>query len=285
MEQISDTTYQNTSQTFLLSTRKAVGHFNMLGNHFHDQHELYYLLSGERFYFVKDRTYSVHKGNLVFINSNELHKTSDTGVPNHERIMLRFSESFIGGDRPPMNDLLREFEQKIPPLTELPVRGQQQVEELLQRMVHEIERREAGFEAVLQSALIQLLVYIYRNNRDRQDASFHHLSPVHEKISEVVQFINTHYQEPITLGLLSKEFYISPFYLSRVFKEVTGFTFVEYLNTLRIKEAQRLLRETGAKVIAVSEQAGFGNIAHFGRIFKKLTGLSPLQYKKAYRHL
>jgi AraC-like DNA-binding protein len=244
---------------------------------------LYYLLAGERYYFIKDRTYFVRKGGLIFINTNELHKTTDTGVPDHERIMVRFAENFIDGDRHPMIDLLVDFEKKIPCLIELPVRNQQQVEDLLQRMLREIEQQEAGFEAILQTLLIQLLIYIYRYSRNLQTGSFRHLSPVHEKISEVVQYINGHFQEPITLGLLSREFYISPFYLSRVFKEVTGFTFIEYLNTLRIKEAQRLLRETGAKVIVISEQAGFGNIAHFGRIFKKLTGLSPLQYKKLYR--
>jgi AraC-like DNA-binding protein len=283
MSQISGTIYQNPSGTFLLSTRKALGHYNMQSNHFHDQYELYYLLAGERYYFIKDRTYFVRKGGLIFINANELHKTTDTGVPDHERIMVRFAENFIDGGRHPMIDLLVDFEKKIPCLIELPVRNQQQVEDLLQRMLREIEQQEAGFEAILQALLIQLLIYIYRYSRNLQTGSFRHLSPVHEKISEVVQYINGHFQEPVTLGLLSREFYISPFYLSRVFKEVTGFTFIEYLNTLRIKEAQRLLRETGAKVIVISEQAGFGNIAHFGRIFKKLTGLSPLQYKKLYR--
>jgi hypothetical protein len=98
MAQISETNFQNPSATFLFSTRKAVGHFNMQSNHFHDQFELYYLLSGERNYFIKDRTYFVRKGNLIFINTNELHKTTDTGVPNHERVLLRFSKSFINGD-------------------------------------------------------------------------------------------------------------------------------------------------------------------------------------------
>jgi YesN/AraC family two-component response regulator len=84
----------------------------------------------------------------------------------------------------------------------------------------------------------------------------------------------------ITLADISKEFYISQFYFSKIFKEATGFTFVEYLNSVRIKEAQRLLVSTNDKVIRISYNVGFGSIAHFGRMFKAITGYSPLQYRK-----
>ena len=95
-----------------------------------------------------------------------------------------------------------------------------------------------------------------------------------------MQYINLNFAEPLTLSSVSKHFYISPNYLSLIFKEVTGFNFVEYLNILRIKEAQRLFANSNFKVIKVAEEVGFGSISHFARVFKKVTGYSPLNYKK-----
>ena len=61
----------------------------------HDGCELYYLFSGERDYFIRDRTYRVTRGSFVFIEKNELHRTVDTGVPNHERAVFNFAESLL----------------------------------------------------------------------------------------------------------------------------------------------------------------------------------------------
>jgi YesN/AraC family two-component response regulator len=99
-------------------------------------------------------------------------------------------------------------------------------------------------------------------------------------LPDIVQHINRNFMQKITLDDVSKQFYISRFYLSKTFKETTGFTFVEYLNSVRIKEAQKLLIITNKKIIQISYEVGFGSVAHFGRVFKTITGYSPLQYRK-----
>jgi transcriptional regulator GlxA family with amidase domain len=55
---------------------------------------------------------------------------------------------------------------------------------------------------------------------------------------------------------------------------------VEYINNVRVKEAQRLLRESKLKVTQIAEHVGFESIVHFGRVFKRFTSLSPMEYKK-----
>jgi YesN/AraC family two-component response regulator len=92
---------------------------------------------------------------------------------------------------------------------------------------------------------------------------------MHHKISEIASYIHSHYQEPLTLNAVAKRFYISPSYLSRVFVKLTGFHFREYVQVVRIREAEKLLRETKLKVQTISERVGFDHIAHFNRIFKK----------------
>lgn len=273
--------FQNASSTFYLSYKKAEGHYTMPSSHFHDRYEIYYLLSGERSYFIKDRTFFVKKGDLVLINPDDLHKTIDTGVPNHERVLLKFSKEFISADNSALAELLIPlFEVNVIHFT-LP--AQSLVEDLLRKMFQEIETRKNGFELSLQSLLIQLLVFAKRYLEVNPPATLDHPSPVHRKISEIVQYLNGHYPEAVTLAKVSKQFFISSCYLSRTFKEVTGFTFIEYLNSIRIKEAQRLLRETRLKAGVIAEKVGFGSIAHFGRVFKTVTGQSPLAYRKLSR--
>ena len=63
--------------------------------HYHDSYEIYYLLSGARHYFIKDRTYRVEKGDLVLINRHDLHKTTYGGSLTHERVLIIFDESYI----------------------------------------------------------------------------------------------------------------------------------------------------------------------------------------------
>lgn len=271
--------YQNPPHSFRFAVNHSIGHYNMSRYHLHDHLELYYLLAGERYYFIKDRTFLVKKGDLVLIGPRILHKTMDTGVADHQRILIYFQENFITAISPDLSVLLNEvFTDQ--PLIRLSISGQNHLENLFQQMGNEIREPNVGAETMLQAYLLQLLVNAVRYRRQHQTQAFEHLSPMHKKISEIVQYINENYAEPLNLTAIAGRFFISSCHLSRSFKEATGFTFVEYLNSVRIKEAQRLLRESDFKVIRIAELVGFGSIAHFGRVFKTLTGYSPLEYRK-----
>src|SRR5690606_25133799 len=92
------------------------------------------------------------------------------------------------------------------------------------------------------------------------------------------------YHQNITLEMISSRFYISPYYFSRIFKQTTGLNFKEYLHLLRIREAQRLLKETELKIIEIAERIGYMNITHFNRKFKQVTHTSPKEYRKMVEH-
>jgi YesN/AraC family two-component response regulator len=157
------------------------------------------------------------------------------------------------------------------------------VEELLHRIVTEYRERDKGFETSIRAALLELLIISIRQNRDATDKPVEYATAAHRKISEIVHFINENYESPLSLETLAGQFGISPYYLSRLFKSTTGFTYIEYLTTVRIKHAQRLLRETKWKVGSILEKVGFQDQRHFGKIFKKISSCTPLQYRKMYR--
>jgi len=99
----------------------------------------------------------------------------------------------------------------------------------------------------------------------------------------VAIYLTENYRSRISLKQVAERFFITPCHLSRSFKKATGFSFIEYVNSIRVKEAQKLLKKTNSSVMRIAELTGFDSQTHFGRVFKNLTGMSPLQYRKRSR--
>ncbi len=100
-----------------------------------------------------------------------------------------------------------------------------------------------------------------------------------ERLVEIISYIQQHYED-ITLDALSDKFHLSKPYLSKYIREKAGMTFQEAVKQERMKRACTLLKETTQSVEAVAEKAGYDNVEHFNRLFKKLYGMTPLQYRK-----
>ena len=255
---------------------------SMSGNHYHNAYEIYYMLEGERYYFIMDRTYHVMKGDIVLININELHRTVYLGSPHAERILINVHPEYL---EPLLKniqdvDLFECFRRNIH-VFRLPVQDQNYVESLLFRLKSEVESNLLGHETSSKILLIELLLFVSRTMLKTKSSNHEHPSPIHKKISEIVKDLNGNYEKDITLSGLSVKYNISLYHLSRLFKKATGFTFTEYLNIVRIRAAQKLLADTRLKVSRVAEDVGFKSITHFGRMFKVVIGLSPMQYRKS----
>lgn len=100
-------------------------------------------------------------------------------------------------------------------------------------------------------------------------------------IDNVKKYIQTHYMRELTLDRLSSLFYLNPSYLSHLFKEYTSQNLTDYINQIRIEQAKSILVSSNEKINKITKRLGFENEKYFFRIFKKLTGLTPDQYRKA----
>ncbi|WP_248925259.1 AraC family transcriptional regulator [Paenibacillus hamazuiensis] len=264
---------------FLIEHVKRTASFSMSKDHSHDSYEIYYMSSGERFYFIKDRTYHVRQGDLVLIEPLVLHRTTEAYSPNHERVLINFKKTFVGGILVDMDfDPLGMF--GAFPLLRLDGKEQTQVSHMLDKMLRENKLAAPESHGLLKVQLAELLVFIHRCTKSAAAKQPEFPNTLHQKVSDIVKYINEHYAEPLSLRDLADRFHMSPFYLSRIYKEVTGFTFVEYVNQVRIKEAQKLLRTTSLNITAITEKVGYESSTHFGRVFKAITGIAPLQYRK-----
>ncbi|REE85287.1 AraC-like DNA-binding protein [Paenibacillus taihuensis] len=260
-------------------------------NHFHRTYEIYYQMSGQRYHFIDDRSYTIEAGDLVFVSKHVVHNSAPFGPLEHERIVINFSDAFLGEGHPLHHPALFGLFEGNARLLRLGAQEQQFIGELLGKMVKETVECRLGFETYLRVLLTELLLFAARQPvmQEERDGSSELQSavaagsPLQHKISEVVQHINEHYDTKLVLADLAKRFFMSPYYLSRSFKVITGFTLVEYIHLTRVREAQRLLRETELKVIAIAELTGFENTGHFDRIFKKVSGMTPLGFRKSGR--
>ncbi|MDI9482407.1 MAG: AraC family transcriptional regulator [Bacillota bacterium] len=276
--------YDGYSHPFYIERNKVDISFNMPIYHHHNVFEIYYLLEGRRNYFIQNRTYAVMKGDIVLINVQDIHRTMDSNNTPHERILIYFNKDFISSIINDEKDiaLLDCFMGKNK-VIRLNVSEQAFVETLLFRMLDENEKKPEGYLTYQRVLLTELLLFINRHIKRYDKQSIGTNSLLQKKMSEVAIYLTENYRSRISLKQVAERFFITPCHLSRSFKKATGFSFIEYVNSIRVKEAQKLLKKTNSSVMRIAELTGFDSQTHFGRVFKNLTGMSPLQYRKRSR--
>lgn len=99
-------------------------------------------------------------------------------------------------------------------------------------------------------------------------------------IRKTREFIRANYKKKITLQDISKVVYLSPYYLSHIFKKETGSTILEYLTKVRIEEAKRLLENSDQSTTQVAFEVGYPDQSYFCKVFKKIEGISTSEYKE-----
>jgi AraC-like DNA-binding protein len=273
--------HSNRSKGFFVEHIKRTGSYNMKDKHYHPQYEIYYLLSGDRNYFIHDRVYNIQKGDLILINSNELHKSVGGFLSYHERLLIEFDISFFDGFLVNYNEmhLLNAFKTNNN-ILRLDMGEKKEFEHCFFKLIQESKENSIENNSVLKVYFLELLIMINKFHAKANPIEFDHPSELHKKISEIISYINLNYMHDIGLDTVAREFFLSTAHLSRAFKKITGFSFIEYLNNLRVKEAQKLLLETKLSISEISTKVGYQSSTHFGRMFKAITGNSPREYKK-----
>lgn len=257
------------------------GDFSMTRQHFHSTYEIYYLLEGERSYFIQNKAYHLCRGSLAFVASGQIHKTTMIS-PVHERILLELSENLVRRFSDVWPDEEPPFAARSGVL-KLSEPERQWEESLLFQIIREIGEKQPAYVQEVQALLQELLIFILRKNSSSDSGYPAIRSAKHQKVNEVANYICVHFAEISSLDRLSEQFYISKYYLCRIFKEVTGMTISQYINANRLKAAEKMLLESNDSIIKIAASSGFGNVTYFDRMFREFLGLSPAQYRKANR--
>jgi AraC-like DNA-binding protein len=243
--------------------------------HSHEAVELYYLLDGERVYFVDGKVITLRKGELIAIAEHIIHSTASSEIAEFERVLIHCDMSALPGSL----GGLKLFEADEPfRVFALNLREREEAERLMRRMLEECAQAKPYYEACCVSLLAELAILLGRSERAASASASR--DSLHAKVSEIADYLQRHYRESLTLADTAKHFYLSSSYLSRIFHRLTGFHFREYILHLRIREAQRLLAHSRKRISDVSLDVGFEHLSHFNKAFKQACGLTPMQYRK-----
>jgi len=250
-------------------------------SHYHDAYELCYIVSGELRFFIKDKSYLAKKGTLVLINAYDIHSVSKG---EYKRIVINFKKEYINDILKVTNSniLLDCFKENIN-MIKFDLSDLRYFETLITTLLDEDNSKNSGYELYTKTLLIQILLFINRYKKHLTTNEFNYSKPYHKTISDISTYICNNFKDDINLKNISEQFFISPSYFSRTFKKVTGLTFVEYLNSIRIKESQKLIATTTLTIAEISEIVGYKSNTHFGRIFKNIVGTTPNAYRQSLK--
>jgi len=260
--------------------------YSMPLNHFHSYYEIYYLLSGQRYYFIGSRNYLVKKGDLVIVNSNQIHKTSTLGDAGHERILLEFEPPLLEEINLFFDEgFIENYVFEKSGVVNLDEEEQRKTEDMLYCIINEMNNRKNGYKGMVIARLIELLIFIIRKMEKEKcsGSSNESRAAANHKIEEIADYISAHYSDNISINDLSEMFYMSKYHLCRSFKKYTGFTVNEYVTINRMMQAKKLLTDSNISISKIAEQTGYQSLTNFGKVFKQYMGKRPTEFRKAYR--
>jgi len=242
--------------------------------HAHRDYELFFLLSGQRRYFLGHTIYDIAPGNLVMIPPNQLHRTVHLGSRGYDRYVVNFDDA-----------QLRKFMDIAGCGWEmLPTQGCCMVlpPETVPRLRRAFEQMEAELAApsLWTQTAVSLCLYRILHLALRWGSP---KEPCQEETTERIQlaakYINDHYTQWITLEDAAEVANMEKTYFSKRFKAMTGFGFLEYLTEIRLREAKKLLLGSSLSIGEISEVCGFTSSNYFGDLFRKRFGQAPSTYR------
>jgi len=241
-------------------------------------YRIYYIMKGEVDYFIKDKCYRGREGDLVFVNTNTLSRNIYNSAS--ERILLKIDPAVMENLCSDIgNDDLIELFRNFNAVFHLRPKSKTRIEGILLNILDEFAADNIGDELMVKNLLTEFLIMLTREINSHIKEGTVNSEIVMTKAGDIVAYINANYMQELSLRHLSDKFFISPYYMIKVFKKYTGFTVTEYINHIRIQEAARLLGHREAKVSYVAEVTGFNNTTNFSRVFKKIMHISPAKYR------
>lgn len=275
-----------TQRQHMLKTDFEVYHYrndrlDEVALHHHDFYEVYLFISGEVTYTVESRTYHLRPGDILLISPLELHQPRvSSEVGPYERLVLWIGRAYLEQLSSAQTSLTRCFDSSRPEhsnLLRLPSAAGGELRGLMHRLSTLSGDAAYGSDLMAKSLLLQLLVLLNRHAIAAQVPGKNYSTD--HVVDAVLQYINVHYNESLTLDELSARFFISKYHLLRKFDAQVGATVHRYILQKRLLIAKQLLA-SGVQPTEVYRHCGFGDYTSFYRSFKAEYHITPRQFAR-----
>lgn len=236
--------------------------------HWHEHIELLYFIDGVCTFTCNGKTFTAQKGDFVVINSAEVHSFISKGKIKYF-CMLIYPEFF--SDVNFKNILIKNH---IP--------YDMFIEKAMFNINSEHSSDKDGSDMMVKSYVYSVMTHLVRNytyaHITEKDIYTH--SSNLKRLDTVFEYISNNYDKELSTHMLSNLCYVSESYFCRFFKKATGKTVANYINEYRIEKAAYLIKNTDSTISEISLRTGFGDANYFSRVFKKVIGKSPSEYRQ-----
>lgn len=252
--------------------------------HWHPEVEINYVHSGSARYHIDYDVFNSQAGDIILVHPNGMHSVHPLEDKEQVSETFQFHLDMIGQSHLDQTSLhylqpLQNSKMKFVPRIQPDMAGYADIKACVFSILSLAKEEGRHFELLLKSKLHEFiyLLFLHRHvSRKITDDVYRK----NAKIREVIDHINHHYNEELSIEQLALIMgYSKPHFMS-LFKQHTGISCMDFIIRKRISEAQHLLIHSDLSVLEIAEQVGFPNISHFNRQFKKRHGLTPSQYRK-----
>jgi AraC-like DNA-binding protein len=255
--------------------------------HYHPEFELTYIVQGSGQRFVADSVQPFVEGDLVLLGSYLPHfwrNGSEFYQPDSqllaESVVVQFPQALIDdflAKVPDFKSIMALIKQSV-----FGIQFSEETTEKVREKLLYLPHLPEGFRLV---ALLDILLILSKDPSPTLLASAAYRITIDdtetERMKRILDFTLAHFQAEISLETIAEIAHLTVPAFCRYFKKRTQKTYVEFLNQLKISYAGKLLTDSELSVAQVGLECGFHNLSNFHQLFKRQTGLSPLQYKKA----
>ena len=246
--------------------------WSMYNLHSHPHYEIYFLLKGERSFFLSNSLYTLGEGTLVVIPPYVMHKTE--GGP-FERFNINVSSDYLDTfQKKTLDYLAKGIAVKIPD------GKMQEIKKLVSQMTE--TDNILNYQDNVKKALFGYFIYSISNllEENKVESSAEILQSAPPIVLKMINYLNDNYDKKISLETLEKTFFLSKTTLCKQFNQAINCTIADFLLNIRLNKAKYYLTETKKNMTEIADLCGFCSQNYFGLIFKQKTGLSPLNYRK-----
>ncbi|MBQ4091067.1 MAG: helix-turn-helix domain-containing protein [Clostridia bacterium] len=254
-----------------LSIRDAsvVGGTLTVGPHLHKHIEIVYMISGSTRAVIDTETYTVNAGDLLVVFPNKIHSFAD--LESGIKYVLFIVDPYA------IPELSQKFLTMDADSALIKGASQNQRLDSLVGMLADYENFPAEQRDLLIRGYLLSFCAEFIGMMDLGRAR----SDENMTIKSIVAYCSQNFTKELSLSVLEKELHLSKYYISHLFGDILNVRFTDYINSLRISEACRLLRTTDHSVTEVASLAGFGTLRTFNRAFISRMGTSPSVYRKS----
>ena len=252
---------------------------NEYRKHNHTQTELGFILSGKGEYVLGKKQFSVEKGNLIIVRSNEQHCIPNVESENLVAINIQFSPYFFWNECPNYISYAK-IKALINQEIEIDnIQSDKEVGNLFKSLIELLSDNDNNF--LITRKVLEIICQISDkiDYKEEFKPDTKHL----DNVQKAIEFIKENYYKDITLIDIAKSAAMSRSYFSASFKTVTGISPYNFLLITRIEKAQELLKNTDKTVMEIAGLCGFTSLTSFNKAFKSLIGVTPTTFKNSYR--